>query len=380
MFLLQKLLLIWLTWLSCSPDALHLTCCGWRRSWLRSLSARRASRGCPSPPSPSSASCPPCQGQLQLGSRSFFPPFSFTCCCWLRWFCWSRCWRWSPGDSFATSSASATSPAPAGNLGVRFVHTEVPALRAGPGPPLHRVPAAVREAPVQHHRAHGLRHRAAEVLQHPGLPLRHPSLRGRRHPGALQCWGPGTLAWLWCLETTCDTVAGASQATSGVEAEQPNVAAPASDGQASTNSAKDLRGGDIGCSGQGLPAEAKGGPFLKTFIVSWYWTWRAQNTYGKYLTFNPQIRLWVQSGERVQRLWHGVQGRRQRHRVRRWDGGERMFFGRRRCFGFALRWWFVLSSPLLPSGCCHPSPKSPTGLVLLLSPRPIFLAPSFLWY
>ena len=41
------------------------------------------------------------------------------------------------GDSFATSGASATSSAPVGDLGVRLVHPQVPALRARPRPPLH---------------------------------------------------------------------------------------------------------------------------------------------------------------------------------------------------------------------------------------------------
>ena len=52
-------------------------------------------------------------------------------------------------------------------------------------------------------------------------------------------------------------VAGASQATAGVEAEQPDVAALATNGPASTHLAQDLRGGSLRGRGQGLPTEAK---------------------------------------------------------------------------------------------------------------------------
>ena len=52
-------------------------------------------------------------------------------------------------------------------------------------------------------------------------------------------------------------VEGASQATSCVETEQPDVAALATDGPASTHLAQDLRGGSLRGRGQGLPTEAK---------------------------------------------------------------------------------------------------------------------------
>merc|ERR1712012_1288045 len=107
------------------------------------------------------------------------------------------------GDSFAASCASASSSASVGNLGVRFVNTEVPTLRAGAGSLVHRVPDVVREAPCQHHRPHGLRHRAAEVLPHRELQVRQPALRGGGHPGAVQRRGPGAsqAALVWKLST-----------------------------------------------------------------------------------------------------------------------------------------------------------------------------------
>ena len=127
-----------------------------------------------------------------------------------------------------------------------------------------------------------------------------------------------------------NVVAGASQATPGVEAEQPDVAAPATDGPASSNLAQDLRGGRLRGGGQGLSAEAKVSPSLKTFIdfdvrlkilQMCLWTEfdkrNIKNLNSKSSTLNHQICLGVQLGERVQRLGHRLQSRRKRHRVRR---------------------------------------------------------------
>ena len=153
----------------------------------------------------------------------------------------------------------------------------------------------MRQAPLQHHRAHGLRHRAAEVLQHPGLPLCHPALRGCRHPRAVQRRGPG-----------------ASQATSGVEAEQPNAAPLAANGPAPANLAQDLRGGRLRGRGQGLSTEAKVRPSRLSLTLPHI----SQSKYFKNLkkvkmpNLNRQICLRVQPGKRVQRLGHGLQGRR----------------------------------------------------------------------
>ena len=123
---------------------------------------------------------------------------------------------------------------------MRFVNTEVPTLRIGAGSLVHRVPDVVREAPCQHHRPHGLRHRAAEVLPHRELQVRQPALRGGGHPGAVQRRGPG-----------------ASQAAPGLEVEQPDSAAPETNRPASTNSAEDLRGGDLWSRRQGLSTQTK---------------------------------------------------------------------------------------------------------------------------